>query len=302
MPAGPAWSDANGWNQAPYCSTIQSAYSLQPGDPGYTGENNNPQGLIVARSSAGVETWRYDTTVPAWTQTSDSEFPAFTGDQLTAYNALTHFWKIATGGVRDHYNDETNVIGNWLSDLQNGRVSRPSGVSAADWQAVTTQIQNELQNVSYVQNWFGTNVSGLIDTIYLGKDMTVQTVGNYLSLSGGSSASTVFSIASLFFNGAWAVLGFPGLEAGDASAIAGILATAFSAAATAPGGSSYQGTYAGLQTALNNAFNQAVVANGDIQQAITGGTAAATSARPSVHIPGDYGLLTAIGEMISSTI
>ena len=217
-PDGPAWSDANGWNQVPYYSTIQAAYSLESGDPGYTGQNNSPQGVILARSGAGVETWRSTRPRRPGHRRPRPTSPPSRLTSFTAYNALSRDRWIAAGGVRDHYNDETNVIGTWLNDLQNGPVPQPAGVSAADWQAVTTQIQSELQNVSYVQDRYGTNQQPE-NTVYPGKDMTVQTVGNYLSLSSGSSASTVLSIESLLQRRLGSAR-FPGLDTGDLSAIA----------------------------------------------------------------------------------
>jgi hypothetical protein len=258
--------------------------------------------VLLGRDSQGIKTWRYDPVQRQW-NSSSAAFPTFSGDQLTAYNYLTSYWRIANGGVRNHYNDQTTVISTWLGDLQNNRIPAPSGVTLADWQAVTTQIQNELQAVSYVQDWFGPLTNTLISNIYLGQQMSVQTVGNYLSIAGSNGDATFLSILSLVANGAWAVLGFPGLDAGNASAIAGILATAFSAAALAEsGGGTYQGAYAGLQAALTNSFNQAIIANGNNQQAITGGTGTDPNTGQPAPIPGDYGLLMAIGQMVASTV
>src|SRR5918912_679439 len=127
----------------------------------------------------------------------------------------------------------------------------PAGVSQADWDAVTWQIWWEMSWVLLVNDWFGTKTSGLITDIYLGQDLTVQTVGNYLNLPSDSSDTVGMSLLSLLFNGAWAALGFPGLGEGAAAvaALAGILATAFAAAATSlPGGGSIQVVYADLQS------------------------------------------------------
>jgi hypothetical protein len=311
LPSGPAWTDAAGWDQVQYYGTIKTVRPLQ------TAYQGSPQqAYLLGRDSLGKKTWYYDPNQQLWQSASVAAFPAFSGDQLTAYNYLTSYWRIATGDVRDHYNDQTTVINTWLGDLQNNRIPAPSNVTTADWQAVTGQIQNELQAVSYVQDWFGSLTNTLITEIYLGQQMSVQTVGDYLGIPSGSGDTVALSILSLLFNGAWAVLSFedPALDL-EADAEAEIADIIGAAVAPRPGpsigavlgdpaatGGTYQGAYAGLQAALTNSFNQAITANGNNQQAITGGTGADPDTGQPVPIPGDYGLLMAIGQMVASTV
>jgi hypothetical protein len=294
---GPAWSDGNGWNNPQYYQTIQTAMVNQSrlfGSP--------KTAVLMGRAALCMQTWSYDPTSQQW-GTMSEDFPQFTGEELVAYNYLTQFWNIqpASGGVRYHYNDESGVITNWHDDLQNNRVPIPQGADQSVWQRVYNQIQKELLWVGYVQTWYGTNMSLLINTIYLGNDLTVQTVGDYLSLPPKSEDMVVLEVLSLVFNAAWAVFGgIPGIAVAQvAGAVAGVLATACAAGAQSmPGGGSIQAAYADLQSQLDNAFNAVITGSSNNQNAITGTYDSTTDS----YTPGDYGLLAAIGSMIDSTI
>jgi hypothetical protein len=301
LPNGPAWSDAAGWDQVQYYSTIQSALSLWPG-PGYSGQGY-PQGLIVARNNGFVETWCYDATAQAWSQTSTAAFPPFTGDQLTAYNYLTTQWNIQAtngGGVRYIYNDEAADFSTWRDELNFNQIPAPPNISAYDWDAVKSQILNELTWVINVQKWYGTPglVSSQITNTFLGEQLTLYTVGPYLSFSNDNTATLALSIMALIAGALAAVLGFPELEAGVVASIVGVIGYAFSAAELAlPGeGGSFQTQYNQLQALLADGFNAALTQLGKNLFAITGGTDG------SVYVPGDYGLLSAIGQMIETTV
>jgi hypothetical protein len=290
LPNGPAWSDAAGWNQVQYYSTVQSAW-------------DGTQGLIVSRNSRFVETWGYDATAQAWSQTSNAAFPSFIGDQLTAYNYLTKQWNILGtngGGVRYVYNDESADFSRWRDELQFNQIPAPGNVSADDWNAVSTQIMNELTWVINVQKWYGTG--GLVNTqitdTFLGEQLTLYTVGPYLSFSNDNTATLTLSIIALIAGALAAVLGFPELEAGVAASIVGVIGYAFSAAEVAlPGqGGSFQAQYDQLQAVLADGFNAALTQLGKNLFAITGGRDS------SGYVPGDYGLLSAIGQMIETTV
>jgi hypothetical protein len=290
LPNGPGWSDAAGWNQVQYYSTVQSAW-------------DGTQGLIVARNSRFVETWGYDATAQAWSQTSNAAFPSFIGDQLTAYNYLTNQWNILGtngGGVRYVYNDQSADFSRWRDELQFNQIPAPGNVSADDWNAVSTQIMNELTWVINVQKWYGTG--GLVNTqitdTFLGEQLTLYTVGPYLSFSNDNTATLALSIIALIAGALAAVLGFPELEAGVAASIVGVIGYAFSAAEVAlPGqGGSFQAQYDQLQAVLADGFNAALTQLGNNLFAITGGRDS------SGYVPGDYGLLSAIGQMIETTV
>jgi hypothetical protein len=299
LPDGPAWSDAAGWNQVQYYSTIQPAYSLLPGDAGYSGTAQYPQGLILARNGGYVETWAYNTAAQSWSQTSISAFPPFSGGQLAAYNYLTGYWNIQAstngGGIRYLYDDTTLFLTNRLDDLKNGLVTAPGSVSPDDWNAVKSQLINELTWVLDAQNWYNSLVYTQLLGEFLGDALTLDTVGQYLGYSSNNNTTLVLSILSLIAGAMAAALGFPELEAGAVASIVGVASYAFSAAATAlpAQGGAYQTQYSQLETQLSDSFSTAQTQLGQNVFGITGGGG-------TEYVAGDYGLLSAIGQMIET--
>jgi len=177
--------------------------------------------LLVGRDSQGMKTWSYSPATKQWSQTS-APFPAFTPTQQTAYvqldTSLRGFG--ANGNIRSAYNDTTAPFSTWQAAMytpppldyrppvpQRPHTNLPlpttNPPSQTDWDAVTWQIYWEITWVLAVNNWYGNNgISGLINEIYMGQDMDVQTVGDYLAISGGSGDATFLSILSLVANGA----------------------------------------------------------------------------------------------------
>lgn len=306
LPNGPDWSDANGWNQVQYYSSIQTATVLQAGDPQYSGSTTS-NAVVIARNSNNVETWTYNPTTQTWSQTSITAFPSFVGTQLTGYNHLTTALGIrGVGeiGIRARYSDETGVIDNWINDLEGrGTINlqpTPPGVSQADWTAVKTQILTELLWVREAQTWYGQLTHQQIQDTFLGDQLTLYTIGPYLNYTSPSNDTTelALSIMALIAGAAAAVLGFPELEIGEAAAIVGVIANTFSAAALGMQGqgNSYTAQYDQLQSQLADAFNLALTTLGTQLKEMLGGLDS------DGYVPGDYGLLSAIGQMIDSTI
>ena len=302
LPDGPAWSDVSGWNQVQYYSTIQACYPLEPGDPGYSGaEGGRGQAVVLASGSRFAETWTYNPTTQTWGQTSNRGFPAFTTAQQVAYDYLTSYWNVLGtkgGGVRYRYNDETDVLSQWLFDLKGNLVPPPSNVSADDWNAVRTQLLNELTWVVNVQNWYGDLVYNQILGQFLGEQLTLNTVGQYLSYSQTDNTQLTLSILEIVAGALAAALGFPGLELGALASIVGVISYAFSAAEDAlPGqGGSYQTQYDQLESQLLSSFTEAQTGLGRNLFGITGGLTG------NGYVAGDYGLLSAIGQMIETTV
>jgi hypothetical protein len=313
LPAGPAWSDARGWDQVQYYTTIQTARALKPGDPGYTGDGKHTQSLLLARASTGMQTYRYDTAAKQWVNPTQL-FPSFTGDQLTAYDylpTLLGIQNVSSAGIRGTYNDQAAPLLMWRETLYTPppadyshtprphcNQQPPPGVSQADWDAVTWQIYWELVWVANVQKWFGTLSVEQMNSTFLSQELTLYTVGQYLQYSNDNGWQVALSILALMAGALAAGLGFPELEATAAAAVVGILSNAFSAAAEflPGGGGSFQTQYNQLQTQLADGFNAMITSLGTTQNAITGGMGG------NGYVPGDYGLLKAIGQMIESTV
>lgn len=303
MPVGPAWSDGNSWDEVQYYSTIQTARVLLPGDPGYTGDGTHKQAVLIGRGSGNVETWRYDTVALEW-KTTTNPFPAFTDAQATAYDYITTALGVVNtsgAGIRAVYGDESANFQGWIADLLgNGAnpVPPPANVPAADWEAVKTQIIRELGWAYSVNLWYGTLAPNQITDTFLAKSLSLYTVGPYLNYSDNDTTELTLSILALIGGAIAAALGFPELEAGAAAAVTGVIATAFSAAASnlpGGGGSGFQTQYNQLQNQLANGYNAAIQGNASNQTAITGYIG------NNGFVPGDYGLFAAIGQMIGDT-
>jgi len=169
---------------------------------------------------------------------------------------------------------------------------------------VKDQIVNELTWVIAVNNWFGSLTQQQVTATFLADDLTLYTVGPYLNYTRTDNASvSVPQILALIFGGIAALLGFPELEVGTAAAVAGTIAAGCSAAAAAdPSGAwqhGFQADYSQLQDQLSSAYVAAYTQSGTIPNAITGGLGGPDGTQ---YIPGDYGLLAAIGQMIGSTV
>ncbi|MES2465530.1 MAG: VCBS repeat-containing protein, partial [Armatimonadota bacterium] len=307
--SGPAWADGSngdkGWDAVEYYSSIQTARALKPGDVGYTGDGSHTQSVLLARGPGWVETWRLDRKPGeqgTWYQTS-VPYQTLTGGPLAAYEGITRLLRLSgTGvnGIRERYGDSAADFDRWISELS-GATRVPGGVSATqdEWDAVRNQIINELYWVKDVQNWYGNLMARQITDTFLAEDLTLFTVGPYLQFDNSNNTTLILSILALVAGAIVAVLGFPVLELGAAAAVAGVIGTAFSAAALGlPGGGTdlFQAPYNQLQGQLRDSFSNALEANGANLRAITG------TVNGSTYVPGDYGLLSAIGQMIDSSV
>ncbi|HVK06763.1 MAG TPA: FG-GAP-like repeat-containing protein [Armatimonadaceae bacterium] len=310
LPDGPAWSSTAHWDRIEYYTTIQTARvsgsAINPHNP------PSPAGgkiaALIGRSASAVQTWRFVGPAGAqpWLRTS-APFPAFTGDRLKAYDALTTHWQLVGGGVRHHYNNVQGDFSTLASALYSSDdppyspsppgaplLPAPAGVSDEDWAAVSWQLFWELNFVDSVHAWYGADgVEGLINFVFLSDAINVGTVNDYISLPSNSNAKVALNILSIVANAFKSLMGFSLLAIPEAGGIAGVLGTAFSAAGGfLPGDGSTQVAFVELQNRLDTSFNAAVSANGQNQLAITGGVPA--SGAP--YVAGDWGLLSAIGQ------
>lgn len=291
-----------------------------------------PYATLVARDKYGIQTWRYhgndeyDEDGGYWARTT-APMPDFTSDNANA-NQKAAYIKLdtlirglnATGNIRDTYNNQSADFSTWAAAMYTMPLGTtyygpyiapradtcpiPAGIDPAAWNQVTWQIYWEMAYVIKVNDWYATKMAGLINSMAFGKSLTVQTVGDYMNIPPTDNSTVGCAIASLVFNGAWAVLGFPGLAdaegelaalPGQLSAISGILATAYSAATlgSTNDNGSWQGAYADLEGKMEDAFAAAITSNSNLNLFVTGGSDGLTS-----YHPGDFGMLAAIGQQI----
>jgi hypothetical protein len=284
---GPEWSDASGWNEVQYYSTIRTARVH-----GSAANAHNPAPLLgraavlLGRSATSVLSYRYQPT--GWTVTS-APWPAL---DPTAYDWVGRLLGLAVGvHVRDLYNDDSAVLDGYLTVLRTSPPP-PTGYpgTAGAWTATVTQLTNELGWVLLVQSWYA-DIGQLMTDTFAGEDVSLSAVAGVIQMKESTDTIGV-AVASLLFNIAWAVMG---AFAPVASAAAGVLSSAVGALAANWGDSdTLEGTVAQLDTQLVNIFAAAVASTANQQLAVTGGLANGET------VIGDYGLLAAVGRQRSS--
>ena len=90
-------------------------------------------------------------------------WPAQTGTQAAAYNAIsTTVGASGSGGIRAQYSNLDAPISEWYTQVNS--MTCPSGVTAADWTIVQTQILTELESVTSVDALFA-NLNELADKV-----------------------------------------------------------------------------------------------------------------------------------------
>ncbi|MES2459123.1 MAG: hypothetical protein V4671_00970, partial [Armatimonadota bacterium] len=314
-----AWSDANNWNLVQHYSTIQSARVLLPGDRDYTDDGARVQAVLLGRGSLGMQTWRYDNNLRRWVQASAS-LPEWTETQKVAYQAICTVILGQNYGkdFRARYNDYNNILfGEWQRGLYSGEspvtydqkpqlhstlLPIPPGIEQDVWDSVAWQIWWELQWVRLVNDWYGSGkAGGLVDKETITEILTLQTVGNYLSIPQDSSLETLFDVLALIAGVAAAILtggaalAVEGAALGVASAIAGGAAATFSfVPSQLPGqGGAYQVAYQNLQGEIDKTFNAALKNTPTLLFHLTGG-----GVNQPAYVPPDYGRLKQIGNWL----
>lgn len=311
---GPAWSDANGWSQVQHYATIQTARTLKPGDPGYTGDGTHTQSILIGRASQGMQTYRYDTNTKQWVNPTQP-FPQYMGTALeNTFRKVPGVLGLAEldGGIRGHYNASPDNLSTWQNNLYGGLavnydqsprpnclIPPPAGISQADWNAVTWQIYWEMRWAQRVQEWYG-HIADQMLFYQVNKVAVLNIVGQKLQYQDGNTWEVTFSVLALLTGTLASVLAAPGLGAAAAAAVVGIISRAFTDAIAAgsilSNGGSFTEQYNGLWLKLENGFSEMLTSLATTQRTITGGTVS------NVYQSGDYGLLRAIGHMVDKDI
>jgi hypothetical protein len=226
---------------------------------------------LVTHTSDGIETWR---PAPggggAEKLTAEVQgFPPFTGPQLIAYNYISS--QLLDGApnadIRAQYTNQAlaqNFASAYPAKL--ATLTAPSGVPAADWEAVVKQLTTEFGYVADINNWFALH-ERFIGELNQSNILSVSIVSGKIQFPSDGSRNNdsvgfnVLSLIARVVQGIGAITGQP-----EVSGIAGIFSTAFSAAASFSGENQNQpninSTVVGLQDQLNTHFQNAVLANG----------------------------------------
>lgn len=267
-------SDSEGWDEAKYYATIQTA--------DVHGDGSRE---ILGRGATGIRT--FGSTDGEWGSTS-TPFPSFTSPgQAAAFKAINSEFGGRTKpdfDIRDQYPSASGAdLTRWSDQLD--RMPAPSDATPADWNAVKGQLTNELDDALVVQDWFDNYLNGLLLELFVAKNMdsTAQL------LDYNTTAKTELTMAQweLFAGVFEAVAEVTGIatEVEAASLLAGILATGLSSRLEFSGIARVEevrGKYLEVQGELQASFNQAIAAPRFMREAVMS----------------DYGLLDAVGSLI----
>jgi hypothetical protein len=287
LPAGPNWGDTAGWDVVEQYSTIQTAkIKTAAGATQYA---------LLGRAPLSMQTYLYSASSQQW-QNSSAPFPTFTAGQEAAYQALGTALGSDTP-IRARYSDLSGILTTWYNMLLAGEVAKPDGIAQADWDAVTGQIKMELGWVTLVQNRYAVLTNNLITDMFLSKDLTLQTIGDYMNIPGDDPTQLGLSILNTIASALSGIFSFLPEPFNLLSGVASLVSTAVSAGQTymPNGGNAYQIAYAQLGEDLANSFSATLTGNDNNLFLITGGLNDG-----GAYVPGDYGLLAAIGTNITN--
>lgn len=282
--AAAAFTDAQGWSDPAYFSTIQ-----------FADVNGDGRAEVVARGYAGL--WTMQWTPQGWTNAcgEKSQFPQYSGEEANAFASISQQltqYQSLTSNIRSIYGQASTDFDTLLADLSN-QVHRPDNIPSAAWDPVYQQIDIELNKMSAVTVWFKL-VRGCLENTFNSESLDVNSVQNLVQMSTNESdTDTFFAVLSVITDMAWAVIGMiPGLmneeqaatfggSVGVASGAAGMLSATFSAATI----SSNSGQDTNLSTTVGQLQYYLGVWYTNIKQSIDSFQSAAAS---------DWGLIQAI--------
>lgn len=278
------FSDADGWNNARYYDTIQTA--------------NIGSGIgrvLIGRGATGIQTAKLDLDAGSWASLS-AQFPNFANnpDTQAAYAAIDE--QLGGGntkwlGLRQEYGasgTSLNTVDTWLGKVED--MQQPSNVPPDAWTEVKTQIVEELQNMDSAGGWFETEIDPQIRDSFVISQGTVQSVWaqSATTLDAGSAdvTATLFAGIATIFEEAGEVTSVLGQE--EDAAVLLMLGDALSAGLGSDG-----------VNAADEAISATVVKidgmlDANFQAALNGNTNA------ELAVFGDYGLQLAVEELIEN--
>ena len=293
-PAEGDFCDSCGWAEPSYYETIQTA-RIGP----FSTLGAKPKAALIGRGGAGILTHGLVETAPGswnWTGLS-AELPAFTGNQLEIYNDIN----ARLGKDPDVDNpdfDLRSMYGGAEKDLEN-YVTKLAGYSplpsenVSDWNAVVTQLTAELHDQSVVASHFGEagELRARLSGTYLTELFDDSTVKLRQKLTANFEyEQKVDEIVQAVIEavGALAAIAPPVGEIIEVYASLGSAAFTMGVALTDQGSANdvVQNKYDDYKAALGAKFSQVTTQLGAADTQIRG--------------TGDYGLMSAVGQMIDT--
>ena len=115
-------------------------------------------------------------------------FPAFTGDQLTAYNYINEQLSdsVQNFDIREQYTNLDAPLTAWINDIAGYK--RPDGVSDADWKAVTEQLATELTDAQSIQNLFA-QYNSFHQAAFVANLASLTQIGEDIGVSGSTTVN-----------------------------------------------------------------------------------------------------------------
>ncbi|WP_152052475.1 LEPR-XLL domain-containing protein [Tautonia marina] len=221
-------------------------------------------------------------------------FPEVTDQWDAGYAAINAgLGIVAPGGVRALYNDAIATLSGYLnkieSTLPGQEIPRPPDVSPTNWDAIKSQLINELNDVMGVNNLY-TQLTTLNSDIGTVTNDRLVAAGTLVALTQSEQQNDTASLAIVgVFEAALAAMAaaFSGGAAIGAAAIASGIDNLIGDLTNQPNpgpDTKLEETYAALLTTLGNLFTDNVK----------------TFAQQQTTIVGDYGMLSTLGTAISS--
>lgn len=283
------------WAQPAYYDTIH-----------YADVSGDGTAELVARGQYGVRSWAWGGSSAGWQRPLPYGFQSYSDSaEQNAFGLVNMFLNIDQGQtIRDWYTSLDSQVGQNYQDclsysLSDGQpqpptqtcyltppdesLSNPNNVTATDWSNMVTTLQAEIAQAGDVDGFFNESMSGVLNALFAGDDNSLTSIADQLEIEEkANDEKATSSWFTLFIGMAEALvnLASPGWQA-----VIDGFGAAFGALnnVSSPTTSGFEGELSDAQADLTNYNNQAIDQNNAFFQ----------------YVAQDYGLLYAVGEMVS---